>query len=381
MAQIFKRGKKWCYRIWYIDKLGKQHSVSKSFVKKRDAVEQAAIVEAQKQTTNLSKKETITFYGYFSDWVKTYKTGRFTRNTKLRYIQTAKMIHDFFGNTLLKDVTRSDYQKFIDDYSQKSKNSKLRSKKSVARINGYIRAAISDAQDEHLVDFDFTRKVIVSGSKPKSDELKYLELDEPTRLKKYAYERLSLRSISFYEILFALSTGCRYGEIVGLTWPDIDFNKHTVTINKTYDYINRSGFKATKTESSIRTISISPKTVELLQKLKQEQTKIFFKQGYRNEDQLVFLNNRHYIVTNGGANKVLESALKSLEVKANNIITFHGLWHTHASILISKGVGVDYISERLGHADTSVTLRVYVHLLKDKRDADNQKVLNVIDNF
>ena len=76
MAQIFKRGKKWCYRIWYIDKLGKQHSVSKSFVKKRDAVEQAAIVEAQKQTTNLSKKGTITFYGYFNDWVKTYKTGR-----------------------------------------------------------------------------------------------------------------------------------------------------------------------------------------------------------------------------------------------------------------------------------------------------------------
>ena len=78
---------------------------------------------------------------------------------------------------------------------------------------------------------------------------------------------------------------------------------------------------------------------------------------------------------------MLESALKSPKVKANNIIIFHGLRHTHASILISKGVGVDYISERLGHADTSVTLRVYVHLLKDKRDADNQKALNVIDNF
>ncbi|WP_258231819.1 hypothetical protein [Bombilactobacillus bombi] len=42
---------------------------------------------------------------------------------------------------------------------------------------------------------------------------------------------------------------------------------------------------------------------------------------------------------------------------------------------------MDYISEILGHADTSVTLRVYVHLLKDKREADNQKALNVIDNF
>ena len=126
------------------------------------------------------------------------------------------MIHDFFGNTLLKDVTRSDYQKFIDDYSQKSKNSKFRSKKSVARINGYIRAAISDAQDEHLVDFDFTRKIIVSGSKPKSDELKYLELDEATRLKKYAYERLSLRSISFTKYYLRYPLGVAMAKLLDL---------------------------------------------------------------------------------------------------------------------------------------------------------------------
>lgn len=162
---------------------------------------------------------------------------------------------------------------------------------------------------------------------------------------------------------------------MGLTWPDIDFEKQTVSINKTYDYTTRSGFKPTKTKISVRNISIDTQTLELLQRLKQEQTKTFFKQGFRNDDQLAFLNNRHYIV---GANKVLESALKSPEVNANNIITFHGLRHTHASILISKGVGVDYISERLGHADTSVTLRVYVHLLKDKRDSDNQKAFKAI---
>lgn len=118
-----------------------------------------------------------------------------------------------------------------------------------------------------------------------------------------------------------------------------------------------------------------------MQQLKQEQIKTFFKQGFRNEKQLVFLNNRHYIVSDNGANKVLESALKSPEVNSKNIITFHGLRHTHASILISQGVGVDYIAERLGHADTSITLRVYVHLLKDKRDKDNQKALRVIDGF
>ncbi|MFC0289827.1 site-specific integrase [Bombilactobacillus bombi] len=141
-------------------------------------------------------------------------------------------------------------------------------------------------------------------------------MDEASKLKKYAYEHLSLKAVSFYEILFALATGCRYGEIVGLTWPDVDFESKTVSINKTYDYVTRSGFKPTKTKSSVRNISIYTQTVELLQQLKREQTKTFFRQRFRNEKQLVFLNNRHYIVTNNGANKVLESALKSPEVNA-----------------------------------------------------------------
>ncbi|WP_407647497.1 site-specific integrase [Bombilactobacillus apium] len=84
---------------------------------------------------------------------------------------------------------------------------------------------------------------------------------------------------------------------MGLTWPDIDFNNKTVNINKTYDYITRVGFKPTKTKSSVRSIDIDTKTCELLKELKQIQRKLFFKQGFKNTNQLIFLNNRHYIVS------------------------------------------------------------------------------------
>ena len=52
---------------------------------------------------------------------------------------------------------------------------------------------------------------------------------------------------------------------------------------------------------------------------------------------------------------------------------FYGLRHTHASILIAKKVDIDYISERLGHSSIQITLRVYSHLLKDRRDKENKK--------
>lgn len=54
-------------------------------------------------------------------------------------------------------------------------------------------------------------------------------------------------------------------------------------------------------------------------------------------------------------------------------ITFHGLRHTPASILIAKKVDIDYISERLGHSLIQTTLRVYSYLLKDQCDKENKK--------
>ena len=60
---------------------------------------------------------------------------------------------------------------------------------------------------------------------------------------------------------------------------------------------------------------------------------------------------------------------------------FYGLRHTHASILIAKKVDIDYISERLGHSSIQITLRVYSYLLKDRRDKENEKAMEILDNL
>ena len=79
--------------------------------------------------------------------------------------------------------------------------------------------------------------------------------------------------------------------------------------------------------------------------------------------------------TNNAVNKQLR---RYLEKRNSKLITFHGLRHTHASYLLSKDIAIQYVSERLGHADVNITLSTYAHLLEKKRTAETAKTLNVL---
>lgn len=77
-------------------------------------------------------------------------------------------------------------------------------------------------------------------------------------------------------------------------------------------------------------------------------------------------------ISNNGVNKQLRAYLA---MDNSTPISFHGLRHTHASYLLSKDIAIQYVSERLGHADVNITLRVYAHLLDKKRDQEAKETL------
>ncbi|MBA1394377.1 hypothetical protein EQ500_10980, partial [Lactobacillus sp. XV13L] len=183
----------------------------------------------------------------------------------------------------LKQITKIDYQNFIDSYAlgnPKDPKSKRHSKNSVRKLNIHIRSAIKDAIDDGIIYSDFTRKVIIGGNDPKDTTLKYLELDEASKLREIALSKSDIKHITYATIAFAIATGCRYEEIVGLTWDCVNFENQTVNINKAYDYQKRTGFKKVKTDSSTRIISIDTSTIKMLKDLKHEQQITFLKHGF-----------------------------------------------------------------------------------------------------
>lgn len=148
-----------------------------------------------------------------------------------------------------------------------------------------------------------------------------------------------------FQVLFW--TGIRVGELLALTYDDIDFNALTLTINKTYYRRDRKDVITTpKTRKSIRSVSI-PKF--LCENLKQHCDKFYSISG---EDRL-FLTQSDYLL------KKIKKVCNDVSLKQ---ITVHDLRHSHASLLIEKGFQAIVISERLGHENIQTTLNIYSHL-------------------
>lgn len=110
-------------------------------------------------------------------------------------------------------------------------------------------------------------------------------------------------------------------------------------------------------------------TCEWLNSLESAQKKSAVKSGLRNTLNLCFVKDRMELVTNNAVNKCLRSICKKLNIKQ---ITCHSLRHTHASMLLYKGINIKYISRRLGHKNVITTLDTYSHVIDELEQQDSE---------
>lgn len=127
---------------------------------------------------------------------------------------------------------------------------------------------------------------------------------------------------------------------------------------------------------SLRTVPIPQQLVMILKRLHKEQREEALKDGYRDPDNLVCRNDRHQVVTNETVNNTVKRLCRYAETK--NVITSHGLRHSHGSMLLFAGVDIMAISRRLGHASIQITMRVYLHEVDEMKQRDDKKVINAL---
>ncbi|BDR59558.1 site-specific integrase [Xylocopilactobacillus apicola] len=369
MASIRKRGNLWEYTVKYKDKDGNpKRKIKGGFVLKKEALEASAILEKQIKD-GFTVTEDITLIDYYNHWLDTFKMGKHAPVTESRYKTIRKQLQGYFGvNQKLTKLTRSDWQKFINDFGSNH------ARETVSKLNSYVRDMAKSAIADRIILFDFTDGVILTGNKGKNEKFKYLEASDYKKLKEYVFKNASLDKIFNYIIAAGAMTGARYSEVLALTWKDINFKEKTISINKSWDYSYTNQFKETKTPSSIRIIAIDSELVTLLKQLKKEQSNYF--EGIERPvsiNEMVFLDKDLKLITDSAINKDLRNIEKKLNIYP--VITYHGLRHTHVSYLISKGIDINYISKRLGHSNVAVTMRVYTHLLKEQEIEQEQKTI------
>ncbi|TDQ39190.1 site-specific integrase [Aureibacillus halotolerans] len=367
MASFQRRGKTWQYTISH-----KPKPIRKGgFRTKKEAQAAAHEVESQLRSgISVHAIEDISFAQYFNDWVSVYKSHT-RKNTYERYQTSCRTIKKHFGSKPIQKITKVEYQKFLNKYAKGDEQE--RSKATVRKINTHIRACVKDAIDEGIIKIDFTRSAVLGGKKEKRGDEKHLHYDDSKRLATEIIKRLD-KSISYYIMLIALVSGCRYAEIVGLTRKDFDFEKGTISINKTWGYKKEmhEGFGPTKNEQSVRTIAIDGNTMKIFKGL--------FENIPENIHKLVFYSrsSQYKVVANNTVNKTLRALLEELSIPN---ISVHGLRHTHASVLLYSGVSIYFVSERLGHGDLETTMNTYAHLVKELRQKDEEKTTEVFSEW
>lgn len=162
-------------------------------------------------------------------------------------------------------------------------------------------------------------------------------------------------------ILLALDTGARRGEITGLNWEDIDFEKAYITINKTTQLLNGKIIeKSPKTKSSIRKVPITLGTVEILKRyrteLKQKELLLGSKWEKTNKVFTGEFGGPMYPQTPSDIFRALLNKYNLPKIK------FHELRHTSVSLLINAGIQTQLISKRVGHSSISTTSNIYAHI-------------------
>ncbi|EOO30741.1 hypothetical protein IIU_05058 [Bacillus cereus VD133] len=273
MASFRKRGEKWEYRVRYKE-MGKYRETSKGgFKTKKEAQLAAAKVEEQLANgVNVSNSH-LTFNEYMYEWLETYKKDNVSPRTYKSYEKNIRLyILPAFGTMKLKDLTRIQYQKFINDLL------KTRSKQTISLINATMHNALETAVNElEILTKNPTNKISIKEHHviDKRSRVKCFDIDELKLFLNYVLNEQA--TFKYYSLFMFLSrTGLRIGECLALQWDDIEFDKKQVYINKTLITTQRNHpikFGPPKNKSSIRTLTLDGSTLSLLKQVKIEQAK------------------------------------------------------------------------------------------------------------
>lgn len=335
---------------------------------------EAKIAEAKLQTEIQAKgflnNENITYKQMYELWLEQYKPT--VRESSL------VKVTNLFKYAILKHFENMPIKEITTPYCQKTINTWAKEYKDYKAIRSYASNVLDYAlRLKMLSENPFTLTRIPKKRDINNDDwLMYYTKDE---LKDFLnlVEDNPLHHALFRTLAF---TGVRRGELVALTWNDIDFNKGTISVNKTVSIgVNsKLSIQPPKTKKSNRILSIDDRTLAILKEWRKEQRIISLKFGHNtsNKTQPVFTD----LETNKRIRVDYLNKLHSRICQRNNFkkIKIHGFRHTHCSLLFEAGLSIQEVQDRLGHSDIQTTMNVYAHVTENQRDKAAEKFANYI---
>ena len=293
----------------------------------------------------------MTYKNWLNEWLTHYIKHSSKQRTFEQYSKVAQIhILPYLGDIELTDLTPFVLQKFITDLTT---NGNKRTGKGLSP--NFVKTILSVVQNSlktaHLVGYlpEYSANKI---KRPKiiEKQVECFTIQEQKRIEEAA---LSAKKDKCRGIILCLYTGLRIGELLALTWNDIDFEKSILSVTKTCHDGNENGkhiriIDTPKTENSRRQIPLSKTLIKMLKDMKK-----------KSKCEFVIADGEKPVFTRS-YQRTFELLLKKLKLPHKG---FHSLRHTFATRAIECGMDVKSLSEILGHKNATITLNRYAHSL------------------
>ena len=308
-------------------------------------------------------------------WAQDYLVG-IKASTAYLYKRTIELyIEPHLGHIRLDTLNAHTVQHFYNELAKPSKpDAAPLSAKSIKNIHGVLHKALQQAVLLNYIRYNPTTACVLPKIVKK--EIHPLTDQQTAQL-------LNLLKGSKYEIPLTvdLFTGLREGELLGLIWDCVDFEKGTILVNKQLRRSQRKGgtyyFSPPKNNKS-RTITPAPYVMKLLQAQKVQQARQRLMAGPAWEDSgLVFTNEFGRYISYRAIFDSFKRIVKHIGLSDARI---HDLRHTYAVNCIRAGDDIKTVQSNLGHATAAFTLDVYGHFTDDMRSVSAQRMEGFIAN-
>jgi integrase len=311
--------------------------------------------EPPKEVGDLSSD--MLFADYLLEWLEIAK-GRLAVATYSSYAAMIKKpVGPYFRqrNLTLRELEARHLQMFYSEMLRKVKPN------TVIHYHAIIHSALKYAMKTDMVPQNVAMKV----DRPRKNSFQPTFLDAEQMQKLFEIVKGTRLELP---VLVAAFYGLRRGEVLGLKWDAIDFNRGTLTIKRTVTEATIDGTMkiieqdSAKTKSSLRTLPLVGSFRDYFQKVKeaQELNKKVCGNCYNYEyDGYVFVNELGDLMRPEYLTSYFPQYIQKHGCKRMH---FHDLRHSCASLLLANGVPLKQIQEWLGHSDFSTTANIYAHL-------------------
>lgn len=326
----------------------------------------AAEFERKLRRGELSSDEKITFGELAAVWARDY-TPNASERTKSGYqsIITNHLIG--ISGYMVKDLKKHDLQSILNALSAAGCSRSLMAKVKLVAV-----AVIELAIENDIAGRNVFTKATVPDAEPKTRQ-PLTDEQKAIVLRTWEDHRMGLPA------LLMLYCGLRRGELLALTWRDVDLKNQLVHVSKSVHYVkNAAAVKPPKSKAGNRVIPIPNALAAILRNCKRSSLLVCpaVESGGLMSDtayKKAWQSYMHYLNLAAGGKDKSRSNPKVIAIEP---FTAHQLRHTYATVLYDAGVDMLTAQRLLGHADLQVTLRIYTHL-SETREQTSIDALNL----